>query len=210
MLALAANAHAASLTVSGWTLGEYVDIANGADTGSVPTAELNVTIGGVSGYAYCVDLAQSIGVGTTTGWRAMSADANDQIIRAAWLVDTFHPTFDSAPLLRKTEIAALQVSLWEVMGESSGPYDLFSGAFALTPGGASSGVINLANSMLTSLGGADLSGYDPSAIWAVSMSYQDQLVFPPRVNPIPEPGTVGLYAFGALIAALGLKKKAAR
>jgi hypothetical protein len=206
VLALGANAHAASMTVSGWTLGEFVDIATGADTGYAPTAELNVSLDGTSGFAYCVDLAQSIGVGTTSGWRAMSADANDQIIRAAWLVDTFHPTFTPGAL--KTDIAALQVALWEVMSETPGNYNLLGGSFSLDPSHTSQGVINLANTMLGALGGADLSSYDPSAIWAVSMTYQDQLVFPPQVNPIPEPGTVALYGFGALIAAFGLRKKA--
>jgi hypothetical protein len=206
VLAFGASAQAASLTVSGWTLGEYVNVTSPTRSGTVATAELNVSGNGVTGFSYCVDLAQSITTGTTTGWEFASPEMSAQVIRAAWLVDTFRPQFPSLigpSVTKQTEIAALQVAVWEVMGETPGNYNLGSGSFSVS---ASASVLSLSNTMLGALGNADLSNFDTSAIWAMNRNYQDQLIFP-KVNPIPEPATIGLYAFGALIAAFGLKRK---
>jgi len=210
-------AHALSLSVSGYTLGEDVTIASGAHTGTVDTAELSLSAGGFAGYGYCVDLAQTIGVGTTTGW-TLSSSLSDSVTRAAWLVDTFRPEFPSLThsagggygfaVTRATEIAALQVAVWEVMSDAPGHYDLYSGSFALAAGGASDGVMNLARDFLADLSAADLSTFDPSALWATNPKYQDQLfVFTPTTNPIPEPATATLYLFGAGLAALSLRKR---
>lgn len=217
LLAFAASgASAANLTVNGWTLGETVDVVAGGHTGSVATAELDLTVGGASGFGYCVDLAQSIGPGTSSGWDLRSPALSDSVIRAAWLVDNFEPALDSMVhpvsdefsfgVTRATAIAALQVSVWEVMAESPGDYDLYGGSFALAEGGASDGVMNLSRDFLGQLGGADLAAYQTSALWAVHASKQDQLFFA-RVDPIPEPGTVGLYALAAAIAAFALRPK---
>jgi hypothetical protein len=206
VLAFGASARAASLSVSGWTLGDYVSVSSPTRSGTVATAELNVSGNGVTGFSYCVDLAQNITSGTTTGWEFASPEMSSQVIRAAWLVDTFRPQFESllAPgVTRQTEIAALQVAVWEVMGETPGNYNLGSGSFSVS---ASANVLNLSNTMLGALGNADLSSFDTNAIWAMNRNYQDQLIFP-KVNPIPEPATIGLYGFGALIAAFGLRRK---
>ncbi|MFI5317004.1 MAG: hypothetical protein ACHQ6T_14990 [Myxococcota bacterium] len=219
LLAFAAgDASAASLTVSGWTLGESVNVVSASENGWVNTAQLDLTVAGNSGYSYCVDLAQSIGPGTSGGWSLNSPELSNQVIRAAWLVDTFepqigsmvHPLSDSVSfgVTRQTAIAALQVAVWEVMAETPGNYNLYSGSFAIAAGGASDGVMNLSRDFLNQLGAADLSSYSTSAIWAVNATKQDQLFFG-QVNPIPEPGTVALYAFGAAIAAFAVRRKAA-
>jgi hypothetical protein len=209
VLALAANgASAASLTVNGYTLGDFVSVVSPGRTGSVATAELNLSFGGSTGFSYCVDLAQSIGVGTTSGWDALDPDLSAQLVRAAWLVDTFHPQFDTLiptyGVTKQTAIAALQVAVWEVMGETPGNYDLSSGSFSISKAG--DGVLTLSNLMLGQLGNANLTGFDADATWLQSRTYQDQMFYP-RVNPIPEPGTVALYGFGALIAAWSLRRK---
>ena len=213
LLAFAAgDASAASLTVNGWTLGESVNVVSAGETGWVNTAQLNLTTGGTSGFSYCVDLAQSIGPGTSTGWELMSPTLSDSVIRAAWLVDTFQPEIATNTLpptvTKQTAIAALQVAVWEVMADAPGNYDLFSGAFSIAAGGASAGVLSLSGDYLNQLGAADLSNYSTSAIWAVNRNKQDQIFFG-QVNPIPEPGTVALYAFGAAIAAFAVRRKAA-
>jgi hypothetical protein len=217
VVGLSANAFAASVTVNGWTLGEDVNIAAGGHTGWVDTAELNLTAAGMTGYSYCVDLAQTIGPGTTTGW-TITSSLSDSVTRAAWLVDTFRPEFTtmvhpaggdwSFGVNRQTEIAALQVAVWEVMSDTPGNYDLFSGSFALAAGGASDGVANLARSMLGSLNGADLSGFKPDALFLGSRVSQDQLFFGPS-NPIPEAGTLTLYLVGAAVGAFGLRRRSA-
>jgi hypothetical protein len=210
------TASAASLTVNGWTLGENVTIAAGADTGTVNTAQLNLTLNGVNGYSYCVDLAQSIGQGTTGGWTALSPASNDAVIRAAWLVDTFQPEFSSLThpagngyayaVTRGTEIAALQVAVWEVLSDTPGNYDLFSGSFALASGGASMGVTTLARDFLMQLGSADLSSFTTNDIWAANGSYQDQLFVGPS-NPIPEAHTLILYLCGAAVGVFAVGKR---
>ena len=214
--AASTNAFAASLSVNGWTLGENVTIAAGADTGTVNTAQLNLSYGGVSGFSYCVDLAQTIGPGTTTGWTALSPSSNADIIRAAWLVDTFQPQFTSMlhpaggeysfAVTRQTEIAALQVAIWEVMSDAPGNYDLFSGNFALAPGGVSDGVANLSRTFLADLSAADLSSFQTSDVWLQNGRYQDQL-FVGTTNPIPEARTIALYLVSAAFGTLALRRQ---
>jgi hypothetical protein len=214
--AASTDAYAASLTVTGWTLGENVTIAAGADTGTVNTAQLNLSFGGVTGTSYCVDLAQTIGAGTTNGWTALSPASSGAIVRAAWLVDTFQPQFGSMlhpaglaysfGVTKQTEIAALQVAVWEVLSDSPGNYDIFSGSFALAPGGASDGVANLARQFLGALSVADLSTFQTSDVWLANGQYQDQLFVGPS-NPIPEARTLALYLVGAAFAAYALRRQ---
>jgi len=219
LLALpAADASAASLAVTGWTLGESVSVISAAHTGGVATAQLNIATANDSGFGYCVDLAQTIGVGTTTGWDMRSPATSAAIVRAAWLVDTFqpqvtgllHPAGGSFAfgVTKETVIAALQVSVWEVISETPGNYDLYSGEFSLANGGASDGVMNLSREFLGQLSVADLANYQTSAIWAVSPTRQDQLFFG-HTNPIPEPSTLLLYAFGAALVAFSLRRQIA-
>jgi len=218
LIAAAGDASAASLAVTGWTLGESVSVISAAHTGGVATAQLNIATTNDSGFGYCVDLAQTIGVGTTTGWDMRSPATSDAITRAAWLVDTFqpqvstllHPAGDSFAfgVTKETVIAALQVSVWEVVSETPGNYDLYSGEFSLAKGGASDGVMNLSREFLGQLGAADLANYQTSAIWAVSPTRQDQLFFG-HTSPIPEPSTVLLYAFGGALVALSLRRQIA-
>ena len=213
----AGPASAASLTVTGYTKGETVDVISSGYTGEVMPVEFKVATNGATGFSYCVDLAQEIGLGSSTGWD-LRTSLSDSVIRAAWLVDNFRPSFDSLvhpmsddysfAVTKATAIAALQVSIWEVMSEAPGDYNLYAGTFAIADGGASAGVMNLSRDMLGQLNGADLSNYKPDAIWAVSRTRQDQLFFS-TVNPIPEPSTVALYAFGAVLVGFALRRKLA-
>ena len=209
LIALATSgARAASLTVSGWTLGEQVNVASSSVNGWVNTAELAVKFDGKAGSSFCVDLAQSIGSGTTTGWEARSVDGNDALIRAAWLIDRFQPAFADllAPgVTQQTLIAALQVSIWEGMADAPGQYDLYNGDFALVSGGASQGVMNLARGFLGELGSADLGSFKTGATWAYSATRQDQLVS----SPIPEPNSLLLFAAGASLIAFVARQKRA-
>lgn len=214
----AGDASGATLGVTGWTLGESVTVISADHVGSLSTAQLDTVIDGASGFSYCVDLAQSIGPGSSSGWDLRSPVLSDSVIRAAWLVDEFQPVLDemthpadedwSFGVTHETAIAALQVAVWEVMAETPGNYDLWSGNFAIAEGGASDGVMNLSRDFLGQLGGADLASYQTNALWAVHGDKQDQLFFT-QVNPIPEPSTVALYLFGAGIAAWSLRHKLA-
>jgi hypothetical protein len=197
----AGGAAAATLNVTTYTLGEQVRIAAGATRGTVNTAEFKVGLDGEEGFSYCVDLAQNIGLGASTGWSVVSPESNAGVIRAAWLVDHFHT---SAP--SRAAITGLQLAIWETLAEagSSTGYDLYSGAFALESNGASSAATALARSFLGELAAADLTGYFTSADWAKHTKYQDQLVF---TNPIPEPSTVLMFALGAALVGVVTSRK---
>lgn len=196
---------AASLTVNGWTLGEQVNVQSATRTGWVNTAELDVTTAGFRGFSYCVDLAQNIGIGGSSGWTLADPELAAGVLRAAWLVEYAKPQFETLGIAKATAIAALQVSIWEVLGDAPGAYDLYSGAFALRSSGASAGVMDLARGFLGALGSADLEAFQTSAIWATHGSRQDQIVF----APIPEPSSLVLFAAGiGLVAYAGTRKRA--
>jgi len=209
LLGLAAQtASAASLTVNGWTLGEQVYVQSDTRTGWVNTAELDVTLGGERGFSYCVDLAQNIGSGLTTGWTILDAELSPGVLRAAWLVEYARPQFnvmldpaneEFVPgVTGATAIAALQVAIWEVLADAPGEYNLYGGEFSLRSGGASAGVMNLARGFLGALGSADLDAFETSGMFAQHGSRQDQIVF----NPIPEPSSLALFFTGAGLVAL--------
>ena len=198
----AASASASTLNVTGYTLGEQVRIASGGATGLINTAEFKVELDGQKGYSYCVDLAQTIGLGATTGWDVSSPEASAAIVRAAWLVDRFHGDVASNGA---AGIAGLQLAIWETLADGPNA-NLFAGAFALQAGGASAGALQLASSYLGQLANADLSSFTTGAVWAVNTRRQDQLFF---TAPIPEPSSIVLFGFGAAIVAEALRRKRA-
>jgi len=206
------SASAATMTVKSWTLGERVNVRSATRNGWVNTAELDVNYDGRDGYSYCVDLGQNISGGTSTGWDTLAADSSDRVVRAAWLVETFRPGFDAmlAPgsdaramggASKRTLIAALQVAVWEVMGDAPGSYDLYAGGFRLA--GGSAGVMNLARNFLGDLEQHSALGLSTRATWAYSRRLQDQIV----VNPIPEPSSLVLFTAGAGLIGLIAKRK---
>lgn len=211
----AGPASAASMTVKGWTLGERVSVRSAGRTGWVNTAELDVSFDGRDGFSYCVDLAQNIGAGTSTGWDSLSAELSQGVLRAAWLVEFARPQFETilAPdadaaawgVTRSTAIAGLQVAIWEVMGDAPGHYDLYSGGFSLARGGASSGVMNLARGFLGELESRGLDEFETHATWARHASRQDQIV----INPIPEPSSLILFLAGSSLVGFAVARKRA-
>lgn len=195
----AARTEASTLAVTDYTLGELVQIQSGAARGSVYTAEFAVRLDGQSGFSYCVDLAQTIGTGSSSGWDPLSPESNARVIRAAWLVDRFHSA--SPP---RAALTALQLAVWETMADTGNGYDLFGGTFALEENGASDAALMLARDYLGALADADLTGFATNAIWAVHKYKQDQLVF---TNPVPEPSSVGLLLLGGVVVAQAVRRK---
>jgi hypothetical protein len=201
----AGPARASTLDVNSYVLGELVQVRSAVRNGPVYASEFQVELGGLSGFSYCVDLAQSLGVGETTGWDVLSPEANAGVIRAAWLVDRFHGTLGSS-VSRRTEVTALQIAIWEALLDAETGFDLATGGFAIVEGGASADALSLASSFLGELAGADLSVFVTNAQWAVNARRQDQLVF---TNPIPEPSSVLLFGVGAGVVALAVRRKRA-
>jgi hypothetical protein len=202
LFAGASAADASTLTVSGYTPGEWVVIASGGARGPVQTAEFKVALDGEEGFSYCVDLAQNIGLGTSTGWDVLSPEANAGVVRAAWLVDRFQGELGSYGVGTRAGIAGLQIAIWETLADADG--DLYGGAFALEYGGASTSAMGLARGFLGELSAADLASFATNASWAVNASRQDQLVF---TNPIPEPSSILLFGFGGVLIAAAAARK---
>jgi hypothetical protein len=206
-LVSAGSARAASLTVNGALFGDQVYVQSAARSGWVRPAELDVTVGGDHMLAYCVDLAQTIGMGGSNGWTLQDADTHASVRRAAWLVEYARPRFDlllgSHPgATRATLISALQVSIWEVLADVPGRYNLYGGNFSLR-NDTSANVMNMARGFLGALNGANLAAFETSALWARHGTRQDQVVF----NPIPEPSSIALFAAGiGLVAFAGRKR----
>lgn len=204
MLGLAGSAQADainSLTVTGYTVTQGVNVTiGGQNLGTKYGAQFNVHLDlGNNNFqdviAYCVDLYQTIGVGTYTGYTLNSVASSDSTQAAAWLLGHYAPGLGNpyAPNSLSTTITALQVAIWEVTYDysSSGSYSLGGGNFKAS--GLSSAVATLANSYLTALAGANptLTGLQFSGV-AVSGKNQDLIV-----GNTPEPGSMILFGSAA-------------
>jgi hypothetical protein len=209
VVALAAGAASGStLDVNGVAYGESVTVAG---RGSLATAEIGATLDGFRGFSYSVDLAQSVEPGASPEWTILPLDS-DALIRAAWLVGTFHPEIQTlgwasdgaVGVTREAAIAALQVAIWEVMSDASGNYSLASGEFAVETGGASNDVVDLAYAYLGALANASLDRFTTKSVWVYHPTKQDQL-FSGYVAQVPEPGSAELCGLGLALVALGIR-----
>lgn len=204
LLGLGAAAQAESintLTVSGYTLTSGVNVTiGGQNLGTKYGAQFNVHLDlGNNNFqdviAYCVDLYDTIGVGTYTGYTLNPVGSSDQAQAAAWLLGHYAPGLGNpyAPNSLATTITALQVAIWEVTYDysDSGNYSLTGGNFKAS--GLSSAVALLANSYLTNLGAADptLTGLAFSGV-VRSGKNQDLIV-----GSTPEPGSMILFGSAA-------------
>jgi len=144
--------------------------------------------------AWCVDVQ---------GWLATSATYNLQTGA------TFYPgavgavkvndlerlaTAVLSSVNTKQESGAFQLAVWEIVNETSGPYDLGAGNF--TVGSASDGAYALARTWLTNLGNGTFTADTMSlSIWKdVNNNTQDLAVF--AAAPVPEPEIYAMLAAG--------------
>ncbi|MBI5524189.1 MAG: PEP-CTERM sorting domain-containing protein [Desulfarculus sp.] len=190
-----------SLTVTGYTVTSGVNVTlNGQNLGTKYGAQFNVHLGlGNNNFqdviAYCVDLYQTIGTGTYTGYSLNPVSESGSTQAAAWLLGHYAPGLGNpyAPNSLTTTITALQVAIWEVTYDysSSGSYALGGGNFKAS--GLTTAVANLANSYLTALSGANptLTGLQFSGV-ARSGANQDLIV-----GNTPEPGSMILFGSAA-------------
>jgi hypothetical protein len=108
-------------------------------------------------------------------------------LQVAWLFENYGPSVHDG-----TSAAALQVAIWELVGEdSSNPWDVTGGLLWIDK---NDDVSDAAEALLDSLAGVDFSGYTPQATTVVldpdNASYQGMM--------IPEPATVGVLVLGGL------------
>jgi len=190
-----------SLTITGYTITNAVDVTvNGNHLGNEYGAEFRAHLDlGNNNFqdviGYCVDLFQSIGIGTYSGYNLSPVSSSDSTQAAAWLMGHYAPGLGNpySPNSLTTTITALQVAIWEVTYDysSTGSYNLGSGNFYAS--NLDSAIGNLANSYLTALGSANvnLTGLNFSGV-ARSESNQDLIV-----GNTPEPGSMILFGSAA-------------
>jgi len=140
-----------------------------------------------SGYSFCVDLENFIGLPTEYEVELLSSDQLSHGSRAAWLYNVYAPAAGTA-----VKASALQLAIWDVVYDNGD--GLGTGAFRYT-GGLSSQTVTEANSLLAaSVGKSSTAGYlKPTGTYGQAM-----------LHTVPEPGTLGLLGFG-LLSLAGLK-----
>lgn len=190
-----------TLTVTGYTVTSGVNVTiGGQNLGTKYGAQFNVHLDlGNNNFedviAYCIDLYQTIGTGTFTGYALNPVSESGSTQAAAWLLGHYAPGLGNpySPNSLTTTITALQVAIWEVTYDysSSGSYSLGGGNFKAS--NLSTAVANLANSYLTALGGANptLTGLDFAGV--VRSSKNQDLI----VGNTPEPGSMILFGSAA-------------
>jgi len=193
LVAMAPQVHAASLNVHGYTLGERVDIRTPGMTSRVNTAELSASLGAEIGKSFCIDIAQTIGIGNHFV-EVVEPGVLYGSYEAAYLLQTWHPVLDTLGP-EQTAITALQLAIWEVRYEDSDiGYSLANGKFSAT---ASAAATSMAERMLGALPDkSELPTRYPGVHLALSDKVQDQIWIGGR--PIPEPGSALLFFAGAI------------
>ena len=177
----------------------YVDITSDSGIQSFVALELNGNPGpafpfsfigtheedGTISHLYCADLLSYISDGVYEFTQTDLTDLHNKYHKAAWLMDTFSfytDTFSSG---------ALQVAIWEVIHESSGVFDLYSGTFLVLPFSFSWPFDDF-TAEFSAITTSFLTSYDPSADlsqYAVFQNPTAQDTIGEKLE-VPEPPTV--------------------
>ena len=206
-----AQAHADSLTFAGPVNGaETVDITLGAPNVATTmttyaggfSASLN---GGPSFTSYCIDLYQYIGFGAPIDGYSLAPVASHAFANPAAAADIGKLFAENNLVDSSAAQAAFQIAVWEIAYETSGAYDLASGAAQFSGGSAAnSGALALASSWLGSLEGTNNNAY---TVWTLESAVNQDQVF---ATPVPEPSTYALLAGGLLAMGFVARRRAAR
>lgn len=202
LLAACAGAQAAPITLSGYSLGSEninTSMSNTVAVGQFKgTADLGT--GARDFLTFCTEISQGfnwntsydyslVANGSARGFSDSQADLLGRLYTVAGAIDS------------KTKSVAFQLSVWEILYDSSNRLSLNSGNFLLDSGG-SSAVRSQASTWLTGLAGVS-SNYQVQRLY--SANAQD-LIFathkptPDASNQVPEPASwaLGLTALAAM------------
>lgn len=196
-LAFAAPATAGSITVLGWESGEVITLAEGR---KVQTALLDVTLNGVSGNSFCVDLDHTIGQ-STYNVRALLTPAEAtaspppgetprNFVWAGQVVNQYGKALDSwgSGITRRQAITGTQAAIWE------GIY----GGGMVDASSLSAGARFVYDTVLANAGGST------GNVKIVELNDRQDQTFQPA---IPEPSAALVFGVGLLITAAGGKRR---
>lgn len=165
---------------------------------------LNLTAGGGSFAAWCVDIYSWLNTSSAGSSYTLTSGANfysgspNRVTDLERLASQYLGSVDTV-----AESGAFQLAVWEIVYENSGTYGLGTGNFQVAS--ASGGAIATANSWLAALG----SGTPTMtlSVWASSSS-QDLAVF---TSAVPEPEIYAMLAAGlGFLGFVGKKRRQAR
>ncbi|MES2290647.1 MAG: PEPxxWA-CTERM sorting domain-containing protein [Pseudomonadota bacterium] len=149
-------------------------------------------------YTYCVDIMHALSVPGVFDIKPLSQ------MYTGVTATNVNKILANTNATNATEAAAIQLALWEVTFETSGSFNVNSGAFNIT-GGDSGAARTLANTYLSNLG-----------TWNVSSTQTAQLLYNPNLQsqvylaPVPEPTTwaMMIVGFGAVGATMRIRRRA--
>ena len=148
--------------------------------------------------AFCVEPGPAAQNGGELIVQAITPEEKNGGLQAAWLIDTFYDDANS-----NTQIAALQIAVWEAIVDNHGNYDLSGGNFKIW--GGSEHALYDANSYLAKMPTSfDVDYLNSNYLIAVHSSKQDLIVKVP--GGVPEPSTLLLLGSG-MLGAIAIKRK---
>jgi hypothetical protein len=210
LLAWASTVSGATITfsyngnVNGLSIGESVN--SGASFTEYQSGQLPIRVISTTGFAgpvpvdfmsFCIEPLQGISGGTYTYainplQNAPNSPGPMGTIKADLLRELFgryYSTFQQT--LTPQTAAAIQIAIWEIVQETSGPFNVSTGVIRYQSA-AHNDVIILANTMLSSLNGT---GPMLSNLYSLGGPNNQDLAFRSE-TPVPEPSTVALMAIG--------------
>jgi PEP-CTERM motif len=205
LVLLSAPAFAVSFQVTGWDLGETVNVTFSGQARSFATAQFQENVDGVVGTSFCADLSQYIGKATYSSFVAYDPAAAEtqsfavgppqrQFQFAATIVDQWGNSLDwlqqTLGVTHVQAITGVQAAVWEAV---------YGNAFSATSGSMSAGAFRVFGYVL---GFNGYTGYGQTQLY-YSAANQDQLFTP----PVPEPSAMIVFGAGALIVGQALLRR---
>jgi hypothetical protein len=202
----AAPSLAVSFQVTGWDLGETVNVTFQGSSQSFATAHFHEVVDGVAGTSFCTELTQTIGKGTYSDFTAYEPAAaegmpfaavvptRDFVLAADMMNQWGNDLGALTSALGVTEVQAItgvQAAIWEAV---------YGDSFAATSASMSAGAYKAFQYVL----GFDYSslGYGNTLLY-YSATRQDQLFTP----PVPEPSALLAFGVGSLLVGTALLRR---
>ncbi|MBX3118289.1 MAG: PEP-CTERM sorting domain-containing protein [Fimbriimonadaceae bacterium] len=195
LFAVGASSHAITMQFVGTNKGQTVKMSGSVQPGSWFAGSLKYKIDGVDTITLCGDLTtQQTGNGPWNVTKALTSTQGPKFTKAGQMVTQFY----GDALTNNTKAAALQLAIWEILHETSGTFDLTSGAVKLdsTTSNYASLIAN-ANSYETAASPAG----DAWRYISTDGGFQGQM------SPVPEPASLAALGVGAIALLRRRKKK---